>query len=162
MKKNVIFERLSLPSLIAFTMAAGVASSPSYGASDSGTLGDAVHFIRSCDHNPPLGDSVYGFGSGSFGSYTPTTLTGGEAVIGIFEYPTTDVCFASGSWFEVNGFSEDPGQAWLTSITCNSIEKTGTSAGYSYVSGIAFWSWSSLFGLQAKVGSDVSCTIVHN
>lgn len=65
---------------------------------------------------------------------------------------------------KVSGFSIDPGQAWLTSVTCNGITKTGVSASsFSYSGGIAVWTWATgNFGFKSKaVGSNVACTVTH-
>ena len=64
---------------------------------------------------------------------------------------------------EISGFSVDPGQDWLTSIDCNGVTNNGSSATFfSYSGGKAVWQWRTLFGLEAKNGSNVSCTITHS
>lgn len=134
------------------------ASQLAIASSDTGTLQVG---LKTCGplHLP----SGYGFlsGSGGFGSYSPTVLTGGDTVTAVFD-ETSNCGFTAGSWLEVSGFSADPGAAWLTSITCNGVQKLESIAGFSYTSGIAFWDWSTTFGLSGKLGSNVSCTIVHN
>jgi hypothetical protein len=108
----------------------------------------------------------YGFvgatsGYAGYGSYSPTGLTGGEAVFAVYDsnsYCEND----AGSYFDVSGFSSDPGSDWLTSITCNGVEQTPSAGSYFYSAGYAYWMWSTTFGFSSKVGDNVSCTIVHN
>jgi hypothetical protein len=109
---------------------------------------------------------------GGAGSYSPTGLTGGKTVVNLFDYNVigTSVCttmsaiYTHNSTFRVSGFSIDPGQAWLTSATCNGIAKTGVSASsFSYSSGTATWTWSSDFNfISISSGTNVSCTISHS
>jgi hypothetical protein len=63
---------------------------------------------------------------------------------------------------EVSGFSSNPGQSWLSSVTCNGVTNSGSTAGFSYSSGVATWEWVRLFGLFSEIGLSVSCTIVHS
>lgn len=107
----------------------------------------------------------WGYSSSSiaFGSYSPTGLTGGRTVA----YLNTDVtgpnCLGGfyGN-FGASGFSSDPGQSWLTSVTCNGTTKLGAIATYSYSSGTAQWTWSfTTWDFPSKAGSQFACTIVH-
>jgi hypothetical protein len=67
------------------------------------------------------------------------------------------------SFLQISGFSVDPGQDWLSSITCNGVKNDGSGATlFSYSSGKAIWEWSQVFGLMANNGSNVSCTISHS
>ena len=103
-----------------------------------------------------------------YGSYSPTGLTGGETVAFLADVSIGGLNTCTGpvaANFEVSGFSSDPGQSWLTSVTCNGVTKTGTTAaGYSYSTGIAHWTWGAgtAFGFRAKVGQQLSCTITHS
>ena len=129
--------------------------STAFASSDTGTLAVSTHILR-C--NGTIAIVGRGFINGEFGSYSPTGLNGGDTVGGLFdEYNTCG--FPTSSWFEVDGFSSDPGSTWLTSVTCGSVEKTASTAGYSYASGVAAWEWSTQFGFSS---GNVSCTIVHN
>ena len=105
---------------------------------------------------------AYGYDSSFLGSYSPTGLTGGKTVDAIEDHVVVG-CGIVFSYFQVSGFSSNPGSSWLTSITCNGVTNDGSAAyDFSYGSGIAVWYWSKLFALTSKVGSNVSCTIVHS
>ena len=150
----------------------GLAAIPivAFATNDNGTLtvGKQATFLP-----PPI--NVWACISGyepsgpPLGSYSPTGLTGGEIVASLTDLDTgtSSACnnIAKNSFLNVSGFSVDPGQAWITSVTCNGIAKTGISASsYSYSSGTAIWTWNdSDFGLISKSsGANVSCTISHN
>ena len=129
-------------------------------ASDNATLSVAHGFVLL----PPSNRCVlagYGYLYGTYGSYSPTGLTGGDAVFRIDDEYTCPGTTYLESTLEVQ-FSSNPGSSWLTSITCNGIEKTGGTATYGFADNIGFWSWTNSFGLSGKSGSDVGCTIVHN
>jgi hypothetical protein len=127
-------------------------------ATDNGTLtkGDVV-FTVVCGPPVPL---LAGYGP-SWGSYSPTGLTGGKTVRGI--YDTKGCAGSATAVLEVQGFSSDPGTSWLTSVTCNGVTKLQSAASYTYTSGTAKWSWSSSpFGFFALTnGTNVSCSITH-
>jgi hypothetical protein len=122
------------------------------------------------DLPPPF--SIWACFSGynsTLGSYSPNSLTGGKTVVALEDLDTggTSACsnVAKNSIVTVSGFSIDPGQAWITSVTCNGIVKTGVSASsFSYSSGTASWTWNgSDFGLISKSsGANVSCSISHS
>lgn len=131
-------------------------------ASDAGTLFVGKLVIS----NLPITPCVwidYGYKSGpTFGSYSPTGLTGGKTVD---EIDDTTAC--SGTYLDslvlISGFSADPGKTWLTSVTCNGVTNDSSSASsYTYTSGEATWEWTQSFGLPAKVGNNVTCTVVHS
>lgn len=133
-------------------------------SSDSGTLTVGANIVLGC--SPPItGNVIYGFldtrSSGNFGSYSPTGLTGGKTV-GVVIDIEPGTCVGSQSSFTVTGFSSSPGSSWLSSITCNGTQNSGSGATFSYSSGDATWVWSQLFGLSSKYKDNVSCTIVHN
>jgi len=138
-------------------------------SSNTGTLTTGSDIV--CLHvNPPpisnerlvgfSGDSSF---SNTFGSYSPTGLTGGTTVIAVWDNLHLNSSCGTGnsSLFAVSGFSVDPGQDWVSSITCHGVENTGSGAtSYSYGNGIAIWTWSQIFGLSGT--TSVSCTIVHS
>jgi len=103
----------------------------------------------------------YGFwGDGWFGSYSPPGLSGGETVMEIRD--TVSTCRMSSTLLEVAGFKSNPGANWLSSITCNDVEHTGSTADFSYGGGIALWVWNNgSFLLSNKTGENVSCAISH-
>jgi hypothetical protein len=111
---------------------------------------------------------VSGYNSSiSLGSYSPTGLTGGKTVTSLYDVDAGILGCTShvGATLNVSGFSSDPGQAWVTSATCNAVAKTGASASFSYSGGTATWNWGSgsSFNLISKAsGTNVSCTIVHS
>ena len=142
--------------LVLFTPGQGFAST-----SDSGTLlvGESVFFC-----GPSLGSAlIFGFSSiTGTGSYSPTGLTGGDTVA-IVEDVLPASCIRNFSALSVSGFSSNPGGSWLVSITCNGKEAVGTSASYSYTSGVASWQWGGAkFGLSSENGDNVGCTVTHN
>jgi hypothetical protein len=122
-------------------------------ASDTAT--EAVGYFTFLD-----GSDWYGYHSTIVGSYSPTSLTGGKTVYAAFDY--------GGVYAQVyvSGFSSDPGSAWLSSVTCKGTTLSqgapGAAFSYSATYGIAYWGWSSPFGLASALGTNVSCTIVHN
>ena len=101
-----------------------------------------------------------GYLSGAEGAYAPTGLTGGKTVFQI-EDLVHSAC-TSHAELGVEGFTSNPGQSWLTSIECNGVTLTGSSATFTYDSstGAAGWAWSSKFGFSS--GSGYSCTINHS
>jgi hypothetical protein len=135
-------------------------------ASDNGTL-TVGKGVSSTVQQPSLYICASGYQSPSLGSYSPTGLSGGKTVHALWDFdvgggnPSCPTPVSS--FFSAAGFSSNPGQSWTTSVTCGGVSKTGASATYSYSGGIASWQWSSTFGFNAKpLGSNVSCTIVHN
>jgi hypothetical protein len=141
---------------LAFVIFFGVAPVIAFAASDNGTLTVGAGGAE------PLCD--YGF-FGSIGSYSPTGLTGGKTVAGLWDWHSGPTCSNPSGHFEASGFSSDPGQSWLTSVTCNGVTKTGAATNhYSYGSGRAEWDWTlnGPFGFSSKIGTQLSCTIVHN
>lgn len=135
-------------------------AAPAFASSDTGTLtvGTGITGVI-CR---PF--TVYGYISlrttGNFGSYSPTGLTGGKTVANVSE--TAQGSCSGISALTVTGFSSNPGSTWLSSITCNGIQKLGSAASFSYSGGDASWQWGGGFGLINKAGSNVSCTVDHN
>ena len=96
------------------------------------------------------------------GSYSPTGLTGGQTVSDLEDDYHCNGTYLE-TFFVVTGFSADPGKSWLTSVTCNGVTNSVGSSTYDgYSSGRAQWHWTNAFGLNSKVGTNVSCSIVHS
>lgn len=131
-------------------------------STDNGTLTIGSRIVR-CNNNQGF-QFLFGFGSGVYGSYSPTGLTGGESLLSIADNTTTSACGGSAfSQLIVSGFSSNPGSSSLSSVTCNGVEYTGSASVFSYGSGLAMWTFGALFGFQSKGdNSNVSCSIVHN
>src|SRR5262249_9406628 len=107
----------------------------------------------------------YGFSSGYYGSVSPASNSSGYPYSTILDYGSSS---ANGpiTWSSTLAFKtvpSDPGQSWLTSITCMGVTHTGSTATYSYSSGIPQWVWQSTtpFGFYNAIGTSQSCTIVH-
>jgi hypothetical protein len=163
MKKHPWIKRISLLAVISF------ATTPLlvFAATDNATLtvGRTSLTPGSCGA-AALTFSGYPF---TGGSYSPTGLTGGNTVAGVLDVTCGNIFSPPFEGFlvselQVSGFSVDPGQLWLTSITCNGTTKSAASAsGFSYSSGHATWSWSTAFGFFGQlVGTNDSCSITHN
>lgn len=95
------------------------------------------------------------------GPYSPAALTGGKTVDFVTELDCNSSFISLA--VRISGFAIDPGQAWITSMTCNGVTKTGASAAsFNYGSGKANWTWYSSFGLYSlPVSTNVSCSITH-
>lgn len=143
---------------LAFVASLGIAPMLALAASDNGTI---TVGSTGCESSFTW---IWGYGSGGIGSYSPTGLTGGETVHALFTSVAGPSCTGTlNGHFQVTGFSSDPGQSWLTSVDCNGITKTGSTATYSYSSGSAEWVWSATsWGFTSNVGSQLACTIVHS
>lgn len=132
------------------------------------SLSPMIAFATSDDGTITVGESVGGnlciyVYSGSIGSYSPTGLTGGKTVADLFDAWAGSTCGLGSGYLFVSGFSSNPGQSWLTSVTCNEVARTGAMASsYSYASGTAEWNWvPEPFGFRFDVGEQLGCTIVH-
>lgn len=155
MKTHYLLGRLSFLALIWLL----VAAPPAFASTDNGTL-TVGRTTVSCG-GPTLTFSGYSVPL-AIGSYSPTGLTGGKTVTGVWDL--TGGCGTS-STLQVSGFSSNPGSSWLTSITCNGVTNLASAVStFSYSGGGASWTWNSTtFGIWAKsVGANVSCTIVHS
>lgn len=133
------------------------------GFSDSGTLTEGLATLcRGGGLNIRFGVGFDNGVEGTYGSYSPTGVSGGESVKGIFDISSGFNCgnFVSGN-LVISGFSSNPGSMWLTSIDCHGVTLTQGSSSYSYNGGTAWWSWTSRFGFSGN-GAQVSCTINHN
>ena len=147
---------LSLTVMVAAALTTHVASATN--VSDSGTLASVRTGGGMCAGGQPV--TATGFESGAFGSYTPDTLTGGKTIFELFDRHAVGTgCPPNVGAIMISGFASDPGSAWLSSVTCGSVTNAGSSAGYSFSSGRASWSWTTLFGFPTS--GNVSCTIVH-
>jgi len=161
MKFHMLIPRQLLASLSLMVTLAAV-SQVAMASSDTGTLLVAQKLVR-CNAGASF-NSFFGYSASlSFGSYSPTGLTGGNTVTAVYDEIVFPTCGGgAGSSLAVSGFSSNPGSTWLTSITCNGVTNNESSKTFfSYSSGVASWFWGSQFGLQSKSGSNVSCTIVH-
>lgn len=131
-------------------------------SSDAGTLLVGVRYETICSITHQPLPYLYGFSTAlslQAGSYSPTGLTGGEIVANLFDF------YSCGPQSEltISGFSTNPGQNWLSSVTCIGVTNTSSSTfEYAYSSGTASWAWNSRFGFSSHNGSNVGCTIVHN
>lgn len=133
-------------------------------ASDSGTLLVGQGALSICQTNNHLPIPFYGYdASTSVGSYSPTGLTGGHTVSNLGDNVVISCSeTVSFSNISISGFSSNPSSGWLSSVDCNGVKNLASNAGYSYLNGRASWAWGTLFGLKAKKGTNVSCTIVHS
>jgi hypothetical protein len=142
---------------MAITVVPGLASA----STDNGTLTAGTE-NGSC-LPPEVGTyHVIGFINGASGSYSPTGLTGGRTLAGISDVEPVS-CGSHTSAFSVTGFSSNPGSAWLSSVTCNGVERLQSSAiSYTYTSstGTAAWIFSGNFGFAG--GDQYACSIVHS
>jgi hypothetical protein len=86
--------------------------------------------------------SIFGFLNGHFGSMSPTTTDTNKPYQGLYDYRVCTIfgCNVDSS-LSIGGWSSNPGQAWLNSVSALGVTKTGASASYSYSGGVATWSW---------------------
>lgn len=92
-------------------------------------------------------------------TFSPATLLGGLSVSGL-----VDIKYALGttlySQLDVSGFSNDPGSAWLVSVSAEGVTKTSAAASsYSFDQGTATWFWEGQFGFPSS--GSVTATITH-
>jgi hypothetical protein len=144
---------------------------------DSATMTEGgTHYIG----QPNLLETWKGYDTGSrtFGSLSPSALSGGKVVTALYDYcqaisdskPPPPTCPFSGAGqntqfgvLSISGFTADPGATWLTSVTAAGATRYGSSASYSYASGIATWQWigpvgSGAFGLSNSGTTTVTIT----
>jgi hypothetical protein len=85
-----------------------------------------------------------GFKAGGFGSVKPAVTANG--------YTYEDIYNAGGinngkgstapySEIAIGGFTSNPGQSWLTSVSALGVTTSGSSATYTYSDGVATWVW---------------------
>lgn len=96
------------------------------------------------------------------GSITGGTLTGGKIICEVSSFTTL-----TQDRFRVRGFTTDPGQNWLSSITVNSVTKTAANLTYSYdaTHGTANWIWATGHGLDWSIASPTTYngnTVTHS
>jgi hypothetical protein len=156
MNTKVSIRNTSLLTILILSGVGGLASA----ASDHATLTVGIVPGGVCNQ------SLAGFGSGAYGSYSPTGLTGGTTVTSLQDSIYLQFgCATNFSGVTISGFSSNPGSSWLMSVTCNSVTRSGASAGFSYLGGgVARWLWSNqFFGFHGLGnGANTGCTIVHN
>lgn len=142
---------LSLMSLLIVAPALAIA------ASDNATLTVGYFYDGGfiCSGIPT---TWYGYESSFLGAYSPAGLTGGKTVVALID----ESGCSYGAFLYISGFSSNPGPYWLTSVTCDGVTKSLVPAYFYYYSGTAQWYWPSLFGFSSKLGSNLSCTIVHS
>lgn len=159
MKMPTVLNRLLLGSVaIALSVAPILAEAST---TDDGRL-TAGSVAQGCF--PPGAGTInlVGFIGGGTGSYNPTGLTGGESLNAINDFDSV-TCSATTSAISVSGFSSNPGSSWLTSVTCNSVERTGSNAieySYASVTGTAAWIFDGHFGFANT--DQYSCAITHS
>ena len=106
--------------------------------------------------------ALSGFGSGVYGKYFPSELTGGTAVVAVFDSVFLGSCNRF-SALSVSGFPSNPGASWLSAVTCNGVRKSGGDAIFSYSGGVAEWMFVTLFGFDSmRKETKVSCVVVHD
>ena len=91
------------------------------------------------------------------GSISPGTTATGQTVKDF--YGTADY-FGANTYFDVGGFSANPGAGWLQSLSTPGGTLTGSSASFNYYNGVASWSWTSNANLVPPQRSG-TLTLVH-
>jgi YD repeat-containing protein len=127
-------------------------------ATDTATLTQGIGYVPGHYY---LGfNTVTAVGAGTFGSLSPSVLTGGKTVVQFLDTSQSVFNYViRGGAVSVSGFSADPGQSWLISATALGVTFNGSSAVYTYSGGSASWSWGP-FGFTGKGTGSV--TIVHH
>lgn len=78
----------------------------------------------------------------------PISLPGGLSLLVLADAGAGDAP-PTASRILISGFSADPGSGYLSTVICNNVSRSGSSATYSYGGGRASWTWWSLFGMSA-------------
>ncbi len=114
------------------------------------------------------GGLINGFNAG-YGSVVPAGTSDGYAYQAIYTNPgrcKPNGCSSGSDQFSVGGFTSDPGQAWLTSVTYYpGCANSGSTAVYTYGNGVATWSWRggpcdySTYAANARVNATVTHTL---
>ena len=147
---------------------------------DAGTMGVAVinQSPSSVQGRSFVGFALAGAGApAAMGSYAPAPLLGGKSLAAFYE---TISCTISGAppqpiycvpanlalpgtmvTVAVNGFTADPGAAWLTSVAAIGKTRTGATATYSFSAGTATWRWAGPPNLFWFGLGSTTTTIVH-
>jgi hypothetical protein len=107
-----------------------------------------------------LAKGYYSGGGSSIGSLNPATTANGRTHL-ILADEYWQVTTYSFSMLTVTGFTSDPGQGWLDSVTALGVIRTGLGApGYIYNNGSASWQWTA--GPFGFTGSGTTVvTIIH-
>lgn len=112
------------------------------------------------------GTAYKGFRSG-LGSMTPATTSTGKTYSQLLDRNLcvsllgATICLKH-SWLEISGFTSDPGQGWLVSVSAQGVTRAGSAASYTYdnATGSARWSWGGQwFGFVPS--STTTVTTVH-
>jgi hypothetical protein len=122
------------------------------GPTDSPTMteGKYIHYALG------YGVTTYtGFDTSLIGSMSPTKTADGLTYYAIFDLQGPDIAEAN---VVLSGFTSDPGQGWLGSVTALGVTKTAASATYSYSSGEATWTWPTKFGFTGTGTTTVQIT----
>lgn len=112
-----------------------------------------------------VGNGSIGYALSGIGSLAPTVISGGLSLVSITDnyfVPSkvaTQPTYQSSS-IAVSGFTSDPGQGWLLSVSANSVTRTGASASYTYSGGIATWRWTSPFQFSNGVSYPITINYV--
>lgn len=154
----VILALLLLLAIVANARASGVVNML-LGAGGNGPYN--ISASLTAGSNVVSGTGDVGYISGSIGSFSPTALSGNNAV-----YQLNDVLSSStviDAQLEISGFSSEPNQGWLGNVTCNGETYNGTNASsFTYTSGTADWVWGTSTAWALTNGSNYSCTVVYN
>ena len=130
-------------------------------------LGSASQAINSFNITAAVMGGGAGYSDGSAGtstgvatgSITGGTLSGGKIIaeVSTFSGLTQDR-------FRARGFSSDPGQSWLRSITVNSATHTGASATYTWdaTHSTASWVWTPVTWNLTSPNTYNSNSITHS
>jgi len=102
----------------------------------------------------------------SFGAVSPAITTDGytyQVIDTSSGICTPRACGGGGDTLQIDGFTADPGQAWLNSISYEGCTISGATATFSYNSGVAEWFWAPPAGdcLFGTVGAKVTVQVNH-
>ncbi|MEO8307655.1 MAG: fibronectin type III domain-containing protein [Pseudomonadota bacterium] len=113
------------------------------------TVSDTMTYVGGSSGSPPL-SQITGFGTG-MGSLAPVTTSTGKTIIAYWSdlelavdqyYQFSVVSMVT--YFRVDGFTSNPGAAWLQSISGpGATTFTGATATFNYTNGSAVWTWPS-------------------
>jgi len=111
-----------------------------------------------------LNANVDGFDLGYYGSTNPTATSDGYTYQQISANSGTckpNGCTAGNNIFSVSGFTSNPGQSWLTSLTVQGCTLTASTAtSFSFSGGVASWVWNPN-RCEWSPGTTVSASVVH-
>lgn len=101
------------------------------------------------------------------GSMSPAATSNGHTYVTLFDQanPAPKGGGYAFSVFAVSGFTADPGQAWLVSVTAQGTTLEGRAAGYTFSSGQATWMWEpgpdNSEGFNFLGSGTTPCLIIH-